>query len=108
MIDGDTTLGWENSKVSSRLKGKAGTKVTVTIKRPYVEDSIKTVEIIRDKIQVKPVPYYGVIKGDIGYISLTTFNENSANDVKDALVELKKTHVLNQYCLICEITEVDY
>lgn len=90
MIDGDTTLGWENSKVSSRLKGKAGTKVTVTIKRPYVEDSIKTVEIIRDKIQVKPVPYYGVIKGDIGYISLTTFNENSANDVKDALVELKK------------------
>jgi carboxyl-terminal processing protease len=90
LIDGDSVLGWDNSKVSSRLKGKAGTNVKITIKRPYVKDSILTVEITRDKIKVNPVPYYGVIRGDIGYIALTTFNENSANAVKEALTELKK------------------
>lgn len=90
VIDGDTTLGWEVDKVSKRLKGQAGTNVKVTVKRPYVEDSILTFDITREKISVVPVPYYGIIRGDIGYISLTTFNENSADDVKNALVELKK------------------
>lgn len=89
-IDGDTVLGWKSDKVSERLKGQAGTKVSVMVKRPYVADSILTFEITRGKIQVVPVPYYGVIRGDIGYIGLTTFNENTAQDVKDALIELKK------------------
>lgn len=89
-IDGDTVLGWKSDKVSERLKGQAGTKVRVMVKRPYVADSILTFEITRGKIQVDPVPYYGVIRGDIGYIGLTTFNENSAQEVKDALIELKK------------------
>lgn len=89
-IDGDTVLGWKSDKVSERLKGQAGTKVSVMVKRPYVADSILTFEITRGKIQVDPVPYYSVIRGDIGYIGLTTFNENSAQEVKDALIELKK------------------
>lgn len=90
VIDGDTVLGWKSDKVSARLKGQAGTKVTITVKRPYVTDSIITMEITRGKIQVEPVPYYGVVRGDIGYIALTTFNEHSANKVKEALIELKK------------------
>ena len=89
-IDGDTVLGWQSAKVSERLKGQAGTKLSLTVKRPYVEDSILTFDITRAKIQVNPVPYYGVIRGDVGYISLTTFNENSADEVKKALIELKK------------------
>ena len=47
VIDGDTVLGWKSDKVSARLKGQAGTKVTVTVKRPYVTDSIITMEITR-------------------------------------------------------------
>lgn len=89
-IDGDTVLGWKSDKVSSKLKGPAGTKVNVTVKRPYVTDSIIDIEITRAKIKVHPVPYYGVTRGDIGYIFLSTFNEKSADEVRDALVELKK------------------
>ncbi|MBE6317460.1 MAG: S41 family peptidase [Bacteroidales bacterium] len=92
-IDGDTVLGWKSDKVSSRLRGQAGTRLKLTIKRPYVADSIITFDIVRGKIQVEPVPYYGVIRGDIGYIMLSTFNEKSANAVKQALVELKKSKV---------------
>lgn len=90
VIDGDTVTGMKSADVSSRLKGQAGTKVTVTVKRPYVPDSILTFGIVRSKIEIAPVPYYGVVRGNIGYIQLTTFNEKSADDVKNALVELKK------------------
>lgn len=90
VVDGDTMLGLASDKVSNKLKGQAGTNLSITVKRPYVNDSILTFDITRAKIQVPPVPYYGVIRGDIGYIGLTTFNENSANEVKNALIELKK------------------
>ena len=90
VVDGDTVLGLTTDKVSNKLKGQAGTNLSITVKRPYVNDSILTFDITRAKIQVNPVPYYGVIRGDIGYIGLTTFNENSANEVKNALIELKK------------------
>ena len=90
MIDGDSTAGWTSDKVSSRLKGQANTHLTVTVVRPYDEDSIKTFSFNRETISVSPVPYYGVTRDNIGYICLTTFNEKSAMQVRDALIELKK------------------
>lgn len=89
-IDNDTTLGWKSSKVSERLKGQAGTPLTVVVQRPYVEDSIITINIMREKIQVPSVPYYAVVKENIGYIYLTSFTDKSAKEVRNALVELKK------------------
>lgn len=89
-IDNDSTLGWKSSKVSERLKGQAGTPLTVVVKRPYVEDSIVTINIMREKIQVPAVPYHAVVKENIGYIYLTSFTDNSAKEVRNALVELKK------------------
>lgn len=89
-IDNDTTLGWKSSKVSERLKGQAGTPLTVVVQRPYVDDSIITINLMREKIQVPSVPYYAVVKDNIGYIYLTSFTDKSAKEVRDALVELKK------------------
>ncbi len=90
-IDGDTVpSGFTSSQASSKLRGQAGTKVRVTVKRPYVTDSIVDLEITRGTIRNNPVPYYGMIGDGIGYIQLTTFNEHSARLVKDALLSLKK------------------
>ncbi len=88
-IDNDTVLGWTSEKVSERLRGQAGTHVVVTVKRPYVTDSILTFDITREKIQIDPVPYYGVVKDNIGYILITTFNEKTAKEVREAVLELK-------------------
>lgn len=90
MIDNDTVMNWTSSKVSDRLKGQANTDIKIKVLRPYATDSIKTFTITRKKIKVDAVPYYGVQKGNIGYIQLSTFNENSPKEVKDALLELKK------------------
>ncbi len=90
MIDGDSTATWTSDQVSKRLKGQANTHLTVTVVRPYDEDSVKTFSFNRETISVNPVPYYGVTRDNIGYIGLTTFNEKSAQQVRDALIELKK------------------
>ena len=90
MIDGDSTANWTSDQVSKHLKGQANTHLTVTVERPYDEDSIKTFSFNRETISVNPVPYYGVTRDNIGYIDLTTFNDKSAQQVRDALIELKK------------------
>ncbi|MDE6153407.1 MAG: S41 family peptidase [Muribaculaceae bacterium] len=89
MIDNDSVTGWKSDAVSARLKGQAGTPVSITVKRPYAEDSILTFNLTRAKIDIPPVPYYGVTHDNVGYIALTTFNEQSADAVRDALVALK-------------------
>ncbi len=92
MIDNDTMVGLGSDKVRERLRGQAGTEFMITVNRPYTTDgdSIKTFKVTREKIDINPVPYYGVIRDSIGYISLTTFNEKSADKVRDALLSLKE------------------
>lgn len=82
--------GTATDEVSRRLRGQAGSKITVKVQRPWVEDSIFDVEIVRSNIKVNAMPYYGVDSTGMGYIRLTTFNNNSAGAVKDALLAMKK------------------
>ena len=90
-IDGDSVKGWTSDKVSSRLKGDASTQIKLVVARPFCgPDSIKHFTITREKIKVNPVEYYGVTRGDMGYIKLNTFNEHSAEQVRNAVLELKK------------------
>ena len=63
--------------------------MAIKVKRPYVTDSILDIELVREKIELDPVPYYGVVKDNIGYIQLTTFNEKTFPKVRDALLALK-------------------
>ena len=87
-IDGDTMLGKSHTFVSDRLKGTPGTDLLVKVKRPYVADSIIEVPMTRAKIKIASVPYYGVEKGDIGYIALNTYSESTADEVKKAVTDL--------------------
>lgn len=89
-IDGvDVSTTRETAKVSKMLRGQPGTTVRVGVRRPYVEDSLLTVDILRKTIEVDPMPYYGIDSTGIGYIRLNTFNERSAGEVRDALVAMK-------------------
>lgn len=89
-LDGDTVTAWTSARISDRLRGQAGTTVNVTVQRPYSEDSILTFEIMREKIEIDPLPYYGILDdGKTGYVNLSTFNEKSASAVKEAFLDLK-------------------
>ena len=88
-IDGDT-IGpdMDISDVSKKLRGQAGTHVRVDVVRPYAEDSLLSFDITRGSIKVNPVPYYGVLPDSVGYIRLTTFNEKTASQVRDAVASI--------------------
>lgn len=90
VIDNDTVADWTSQAVSAKLKGQAGTPLRITVKRPYVEDSIITVDIMREKIQLPAVPYYGVVRDNIGCIYLTSYTDKAAQEVRNAILELKK------------------
>lgn len=91
VINGDTvTEKTPIDEVSKRLRGQAGTELTVDICRPYTTDSLITVKIVREDIKVHPVPYFCVDSTGIGYIALTTFNENSARDMRDGILSMMR------------------
>ncbi|MCM1320088.1 MAG: S41 family peptidase [Muribaculaceae bacterium] len=79
-----------SDKVSKLLRGTPNTPVHIRIGRPYAgADSIVEFDIIRKKLQLPSVPYYGVVDDNIGYVKLNSFMETSADEVKKALNEFK-------------------
>lgn len=74
------------SDVSELLKGPANTPVKVTVKRD--QDTL-SFELIRKKISLKNVPYYGNLDEVTGYIKLSDFTTNAGVEVRNALVSLK-------------------
>lgn len=96
-VDGDSVIGLAIDKVSERLKGQPKTVVKIELERPHVGKV--ELELVRQKIQIPSVPYFGVQRENLGYISLTTFSEKSAQEVKDALLELKKNPAVKNIVL---------
>ena len=90
-IDGKSIEGTALHKVSDRLKGLPDTEVGLTIKR-YGIDEPFTVTLIRKKIHITGVPYYGMLNENIGYIRLSNFTQDCSKDVKNALTDLRKTY----------------
>lgn len=99
VINGDSVTNADSKTVSNMLRGQAGTDVKVTVKRPYVTDSILDFTITRSKIDINPVPYYGVERGDIGYIQPTTFNDKTYEKTRDALKALKSNPAVKSIVL---------
>ena len=87
-IDGESMKGRPSSYVSDHLRGEADSKVTVTVRRIGVPDSL-SIDVVRSVIALPAVPYYGMWQG-YGYILLEQFTENCSKSVMKALVELKE------------------
>lgn len=98
-VDSTDTSRMGSEAVSKLLRGPAGTNVKVTVKRPYVTDSILTFDIVRSKYSEPSVPYWDVINGNIGYIRLTQFIASSGKDVREALEAFKKNPAVDKIVL---------
>ncbi len=87
-IDGEPTDKMTLFQAVKKLRGKPGTKVTLTIWRKGLDKPLK-VTITRAIIKVKSVKVRELEDGKIGYIRLTQFQENSANEFEKALKKFK-------------------
>lgn len=74
------------------LQGAAGTKVSLTYKR---QGQLKTVEVIRESLEINAVPHYSMINEDTGYIVLRKFNKKASSQTIKALNSLKNIGAKN-------------
>lgn len=88
-IDGESMVGKTTAYVSDHLRGEPGTTMVLKIQRPSTGKKM-TVKVQRKAIQMPYLPYYGMQKGNIGYINYNQYLENSAKDVRRAFIDLKK------------------
>ena len=87
-IDGKPVKGMTLSQAVEKMRGKVGTPITVTIlrkgrKKPF------DVRIVRDIIRIQSVKWE-VVGGDIGYIRITQFNEQTSPKLREAITDLKR------------------
>ena len=75
---------WEAVK---KMRGKKGTSVVITIRRKELPEPIDFT-IVRDVIPLESVRFH-LLKPSYGYVRITNFRENTADDVKAALKKLE-------------------
>jgi carboxyl-terminal processing protease len=88
-VDGRSVEDESSQLISDQMKGQVGTKVKLTVKRPYTDEEI-TVELTREQIKLGNVPFYKLFDDGIAYIRLSGFTRDASKEVLDALNEMKK------------------
>ncbi|MHB8206728.1 S41 family peptidase [Mucilaginibacter sp.] len=89
-INGIDLNSKNSDEVSLLLKGSKGAVIKLLVKRG--DDTPVEKNLIRDEIKQPNVSYYGMVSGNVGYIKLDRFLENSGDEVTNALVALKKNN----------------
>jgi carboxyl-terminal processing protease len=86
-IDGQSTKGWSTDRASAHLRGKEGTKVSITLQRAGKE--LAPITLTRAKIHQLSV-FDKMLPGNIGYVALTVFGKDTATELSAALDRLQK------------------
>jgi carboxyl-terminal processing protease len=89
-IEGENAFGKriDNEYVQKRLRGKKGTKVTVSVKRGN-DPELLDFEIIRDKIPLNSINASYMLDNHVGYIKLDRFAQESTQEFKEAFAKLQ-------------------
>ncbi|MBI5181307.1 MAG: S41 family peptidase [Nitrospirae bacterium] len=90
-IDDKSTKDMTLIDAVGKLRGQKGTKVTITILREGVADPLDVV-ITREIIKMQSVRSK-VVEGNIGYVRITQFQEQTGDDLKKALKKLESDKV---------------
>ena len=85
------------SEAVDLMRGPVGSGIELTVRRRGERKAL-TFNIIREVIQVQSVKSE-IIDENIGYIRLTSFNDNSSDQIEKQIKELKKDKNLNSFIL---------
>jgi len=87
-IDGVSTHGLTVSEASDKMRGKPGTTVKFKILKLRSQEVVD-IDVVRERIHLPDVEYYGMLNDTTGYIYQSGFTENVSSDVRAALLDLK-------------------
>jgi carboxyl-terminal processing protease len=87
-VDGKSTEGWKNDQAVKALRGEAGSKIAITIRRGGIADPINY-RLTRAQIHMRSVPPGTMFEGGVGYISLNPVSETSAEELRQEISGMK-------------------
>ncbi|WP_407170241.1 S41 family peptidase [Bradyrhizobium sp. ORS 111] len=87
-IDDETIQGMTLDQAVNKMKGAPNSSIRLKIIRKDADKPIE-VAITREVIRVRPVKYH-TEGGDIGYIRITSFNEQTADGLRKAITDIQK------------------
>jgi carboxyl-terminal processing protease len=79
------------------MRGPVGSTIKITVRRRGVKKAI-IFNITREIIKIESVKSK-IIEDTVGYIRLTSFNENSADQIKEKIKELRQNKKIEKYIL---------
>ena len=87
-LDKEQILGLTLQEAVDKMRGPVNSPITLTVVRKGTEDPFD-VKVTRDVIHINPVKY-NAEGNDVGYIRVTTFNEQTTANLQKAVEDLKK------------------
>jgi carboxyl-terminal processing protease len=87
-VDGEAVEGLSLEQAVNKMKGPINTKTRLKILRKGVAAPIE-VTVVREIIRVRPVSYHAD-GGDIGYIRITSFNEQTTDGLRKSIADISK------------------
>ena len=85
------------SEAVDLMRGPVGSGIELTVRRRGTKKAL-TFNVVREIIEVQSVKSE-ILENNIGYLRLTSFNDNSGQQIKKQIKKLKKNKDLNSYIL---------
>ena len=85
------------SEAVDLMRGPVGSGIELTVRRRGAKKAL-TFNVVREIIEVQSVKSE-LLENNIGYLRLTSFNDNSSKQIKKQIRKLKKNKNLNSYIL---------
>ena len=85
------------SEAVDLMRGPVGSGIELTVRRRGAKKAL-TFNVVREVIEVQSVKSE-LLENNIGYLRLTSFNDNSSQQIKKQIKKLKKNKSLNSYIL---------
>ncbi|MBU0560049.1 MAG: S41 family peptidase [Bacteroidetes bacterium] len=88
------------NELGNYLKGNPGKIVSIIIERDAIEESL-TFNLVLEEIVIKNLSYYGFVPDSSNnvYLKLSSFSRSAGEEVKKALIELKKEREIKSIVL---------
>ena len=96
-IEDTQVQGKTLSEAVDLMRGPVGSSIELTVRRRGVKKAL-TFNIIREVIEIQSVKT-DLLEDNIGYIRLTSFNENSGEQIEDKIKDLEKKQNIKAYIL---------
>ena len=88
-MEGRSTEGWTVDEAQRELRGPKGSRVNIMVERPGLE-SLLPFRLTRADIQVHAVRRTDLLPGNVGYLDIDVFSEQTASELEKEINNMRK------------------